>query len=112
MCVATCPAHAKFFGDLEDRDSEVFHLVYDEGAGRIETDEVAIGPNVYYLGTKKQLDLIRSEFGPRPPRMPEPGEWWQKALWPLVAAAVGATFLGQAVAFFYQLWNGEEQFEE
>ncbi len=112
MCVTTCPAHAKFFGDLENRDSEVFHLVYDEGAGRIESEEVAIGPNVYYLGVEKQLDQLRSEFGPRPPRMPTPGEWWRKALWPLVAAAVGATFLGQAVAFFYQLWNGEEQFEE
>jgi hypothetical protein len=31
---------------------------------------------------------------------------------PLVLAAVGVTFLGQAVAFFYQLRTGEKDFEE
>jgi len=30
---------------------------------------------------------------------------------PLVIAAVGATFLGQAGAFFAQLWKGEEDHE-
>ncbi len=111
-CVETCTAHAKFFGDLEDRSSEVFRLVYDRGAKRIETPEVAIGPNVYYLGTEQQLALVQRKFAPREPRMPKAGAWWSKVVKPLVFAAVGATFLGQAAAFFYQLWHGEEQFED
>ena len=44
--------------------------------------------------------------------MPAAGEWWSQLLKPLVLTAVGATFAGQAVAFFYQLWKGEEQFED
>jgi hypothetical protein len=28
----------------------VFKLVYEKGARRLETAEVAMGPNVYYLG--------------------------------------------------------------
>jgi len=111
-CVETCTAHAKFFGDLEDRSSDVFHLVYERGANRIESEDVAIGPNVYYLGTQKQLELVKEKFAPREPRMPAAGEWWSRAVKPLVLAAVGATFLGQAVAFFYQLAKGEEQFED
>jgi hypothetical protein len=31
---------------------------------------------------------------------------------PLVLGAIGATFLGQAVAFFHQLMKGEKQFDE
>lgn len=111
-CVETCTAHAKFFGDLEDRSGEVFHLVYDRGATRLETADVAIGPNVYYLGTEKQLELVKEKFAPRQPRMPAAGEWWSRVVKPLVLTAVGATFLGQAVAFFYQLSKGEKQFED
>ena len=49
-CVATCTAHAKYFGDLEDRESDVSRMVFEEGARRIETGAVAVGPNVYYAG--------------------------------------------------------------
>jgi len=111
-CVTTCTAHAKYFGDLEDRSSEVFSMVYERGAKRIETEDVSIGPNVYYLGSERQLDLVATHYPPRQPRMPAAGEWWSQVLKPLVLTAVGATFAGQAVAFFYQLWKGEEQFEE
>ena len=31
---------------------------------------------------------------------------------PLVLAAVAATFVGQAIAFFYQLGKGEKDFED
>lgn len=111
-CVTTCPAHAKHFGDLEDRSSDVHRMVFSEGARRIETAQVAVGPNVYYLGTPQQLDLVAAALAPREPRLPLAGEAWARVVKPLVIAAVAATFAGQAVAFFNQLRKGEEDFED
>ena len=111
-CVDTCTAHAKYFGNLEDPSSDVYRMVFRDGARRIETAGVAIGPNVYYLGKPEQLDLVAATFAPREPRMPLSGEAWQRVFKPLVIAAVAATFLGQAVAFFHQLRKGEADFED
>lgn len=111
-CVATCTAHAKYFGDLEDRSSGVFRMVYEEGARRIESADAAIGPNVYYLAKPAQAALVAAAFPPRQPRMPKPGDLWARVVKPLILAVVGASFLGQAVAFFNQLRTGERQFEE
>src|SRR5450830_574763 len=106
-CVATCTAHAKYFGDLEDRDSEVSRLVFRDGARRMETRAVAVGPNVFYLGRPEHLDLVLTSFPPRRPRLLTAGEAWTRLLKPLVLVMVGATFAGQAVAFFTQLRKGE-----
>jgi tetrathionate reductase subunit B len=111
-CVATCTAHAKYFGDLDDRNGDVFKMVFEGGARRIETREVAVGPNVYYLGRADHVDLVAASFPPHPPRLPAAGEAWSRAVKPLVLAALGATFLGQAVAFFTQLRKGEQDFED
>jgi Fe-S-cluster-containing dehydrogenase component len=110
-CVATCTAHAKYFGDLEDPNSEVYRKVYFDGARRIESAAVAVGPNVYYLGRPEHLDLVAASFAPRRPRLPASGTVWERVVKPLVLAAVAATFLGQAIAFFQQLRKGEEDFE-
>lgn len=112
VCVATCPAHAKYFGDLEDRHSEVSKMVFELGARRLETTEVAVGPNVYYLGTPASLDLVQAAFPPRAPRLPMAATAWRGTLKPLMLAIVGITFVGQAVAFFTQLRNGEKDFED
>jgi tetrathionate reductase subunit B len=112
VCVETCTAHAKYFGDLEDPKSEVYARVYLEGARRIETAAVAVGPNVYYLGRPEQLEQVAASFPPHRPRLLAAGEAWRRLAKPLVLAAVGATFLGQAVAFFNQLRHGEENFED
>ncbi len=112
MCVLTCTAHAKFFGDLEDANSDVYKMVYEQGARRLETPDVAIGPNVYYLGKKEDVDLVLANYPPHPPRLPSAGELLMKVLRPLVLAAIGATFLGQAIAFFNQLRAGEKEFED
>lgn len=106
-CVLTCIAHAKYFGDLEDSNGEVFRMVYEQGARRLQTTQVAIGPNVFYLGKKQHVELAFAQFPPRAPRMATSGEFWSRLLKPVVLAAVGATFLGQAVAFFHQLATGE-----
>jgi len=111
-CVTTCTAHAKYFGDMEDANSDVFRMVYDKGAGRMQTKKVAIGPNVFYLGKQEHLNLLLASFPPHPPRTPASGEFWSRVLKPLVLAGVGATFLGQAVAFFCQLATGESEHEK
>jgi tetrathionate reductase subunit B len=111
-CVTTCTAHAKYFGNLEDPSSEVYRLVYARGAQRIESDDVKVGPNVYYLGARGEPDLVAETFPPRQPRMPSAGQWWERAFKPLAFLMVGATFLGQAVAFFTQLRKGEGQFDD
>ena len=111
-CVETCIAHAKFFGDLEDRSSDVFKMVYERGARRLETAEVSIGPNVYYLGKKEHVELVLAKFPPHRPRLPLAGQWWDRVLKPLVLTAIGATFVGQAVAFFQQLRTGEKEFDD
>lgn len=112
VCVTTCTAHAKYFGDLDDPAGDVHRMVYVEGARRIETAEVAVGPNVYYLGKPEQLDLVAATFPPHRPRMLAAGEAWRRLVKPLVITAVAATFLGQAVAFFHQLGQGEADFED
>jgi len=111
-CVATCTAHAKFFGDLEDPASDVARMVFAEGARRVESPAVAVGPNVYYLGKPEQLDLVVASFPPQEPHLLAAGRAWRSVVKPLVLAAVAATFLGQSVAFFSQLWNGEKDFED
>jgi len=111
-CVTTCPGHAKIFGDLEDRSSDVFRLVYRETARRMESSTVAIGPNVYYAGKPEHAELALASFAPVPPRLIAPTTVWRSFLNKFVYLAVGATFLGQAVAFFHQLSSGEKQFEE
>lgn len=111
-CVLTCPAEAKIFGDLEDRSSEVYRRVYLEGARRMESPTVFIGPNVYYAGTPEHLDLQAASFVPVPPRTIAPGIVWGAFAKKLVLLAVGATFAGQAIAFFHQLAVGEKRFED
>jgi tetrathionate reductase subunit B len=111
-CVATCTAHAKYFGDLEDRSSDVFRFVYDHGAQRVESATVAVGPNVYYHGKAKHVELLAESFPPRPPKLLTAGQAWRNVVKPLVLTAVGATFAGQAVAFFQQLRKGEHDFDE
>jgi tetrathionate reductase subunit B len=111
-CVTTCTANAKHFGDLEDSSSEVHRMVFAEGARRVESATIAVAPNVYYLGKPEHLDLVVASFPPRPPRLLAAGRTWRSLVRPLVLAAVGATFLGQAIAFFVQLGKGEKDFED
>jgi tetrathionate reductase subunit B len=111
-CVTTCPAHAKFFGDLEDPASDVARMVFREGARRIESPAARIGPNVFYVGRPEQVQRVAASFPPRAARLPASGELWRTWAKPLVLAAVGTTFLGQAVAFFAQLRHGEDDFDD
>ena len=111
-CVTTCTAHAKYFGDLEDTAGPIFQLVYGKSAKRIESADVAVGPNVYYLGRRDEAALIAEVFPPRQPRMPAAAEFWSRLVKPLALTMVGATFLGQAIAFFHQSQTGEKHSDD
>jgi hypothetical protein len=78
----------------------------------MESVDIAIGPNVYYKGKPEHAELALASFGPRPPRTIPPARIWSGFLNKVIFLAVGATFLGQAVAFFRQLSSGEKQFED
>lgn len=47
-CVANCPAKARTFGDLHDRQSEVSLLIEERGAFRLH-EELDTCPSVFYL---------------------------------------------------------------
>lgn len=111
-CVLTCPTKAKTFGDLEDSSGTLFKTVYYGAAKRVQSRSVAIGPNVYYQASPVHLQMAEATFAPHPPRTIMATRVWGAVAEKLVFLAVGATFLGQAVAFFRQLAAGEHQFEE
>jgi tetrathionate reductase subunit B len=108
-CVATCPSNAKIFGDLEDRNSRVSDLVFRGKAHRIDGTQKALGTNVFYLGSAEHVEMAAAAFPAGEPSTIAPAWIWAKLAKRLVYIAVGVTFLGQAVAFFRQLHEGEKE---
>lgn len=47
-CVQACPQKARYFGDLDDPESEIYQLVHKR-AGRQMLAEMGTDPNVYYF---------------------------------------------------------------
>jgi molybdopterin-containing oxidoreductase family iron-sulfur binding subunit len=53
FCVAVCPTGARFFGDVNDPESDVHQLVED-GAVQLHP-ELGTDPNVYYVPVRKRI---------------------------------------------------------
>lgn len=51
-CVVTCPASARYFGDLDNPRSQVRALIGEKRGTRLK-DETGNRPQVYYLGTER-----------------------------------------------------------
>jgi molybdopterin-containing oxidoreductase family iron-sulfur binding subunit len=52
-CVASCPARARFFGDLNDQESKVSKLI-TERSGYQLLPEIGTDPSVYYLPPRRK----------------------------------------------------------
>ncbi len=64
-CVRTCIADARIFGDITDKNSEVYKLVHEKGAVPLVTKDIDLGPNVYYLGQEKDIFLLKKLCSPK-----------------------------------------------
>lgn len=51
-CVEACPARARFFGDLNDPNSQVSQLIKQKGGYQLKP-ELGTNPSVYYLPVKR-----------------------------------------------------------
>jgi tetrathionate reductase subunit B len=122
-CVATCLGKARMFGDLNDPTSEVsIALKQAVSITRLDYNDKGTDtePNIFYLNLPQVETILASDtFGqvpqstlPRPSQTTITEEGWKKVAIPLVAAAMGATFLAQAAFFIKQLLEGEKEFDE
>ena len=48
MCIDLCPAVARYFGDLDDPESEISKVLQQREYDQLLTDQ-GTGPNVYFL---------------------------------------------------------------
>jgi hypothetical protein len=114
---------SRLFGDLNDPNSEVsVALLNAKSVTRLdyEKDGTDTDPNIYYLNLAQTESILSSDpFGqvaqpilPRNPHYTISEEGWKKVAIPLLAVAMGATFLVQAIFFTKQLVEGEKEFEE
>ncbi len=57
-CVATCLAECRHFGDLDDSEDEVVRLIREHQAEPLKSEEINIGPRVYYAPPEARQKLL------------------------------------------------------
>ncbi len=103
-CVDTCPAAARIFGDLDHPNGEATRHLLNKKTRRLETDEVATEPQLFYSGKNKLLDRIFTAYPPDPTRTRPPvqGRILEQVIRPGFFCLLGLAFLGEGIAFFRQ----------
>jgi formate dehydrogenase gamma subunit len=113
-CVAACPADARIFGDLDDRQSEVSAYFREHAVRQNATRLVDTDPQVFYAGRPSVLARIFAEHPPDPDglRAPLPARLFQSALRPFFFGLLAMVVTGQFIALGRQLMRGEPRDEE
>ncbi len=54
-CVEACPVQARKFGDLNDRESEVYRLLHEPNVISVLKPEMGNEPSLHYLGLRREV---------------------------------------------------------
>jgi tetrathionate reductase subunit B len=111
-CVESCVGGARIFGDIDDPESHISRLIHDnkDNITRMISADVDTDPQIYYIGLKD----VPAGLLPLPhaPQLESAAAAWKNIARPVVIGLIGATFIGQAVAYANQLLKGEEELDE
>jgi len=108
-CVSACPAGARVFGDLDQRDSAVSAYFREHEVQRNVSERVDTAPQVYYTGRAPVLARIFAEHPPRESGLepPLPGRILGGVLRPGLLGLLALVLTGQFIALGRQLVRGE-----
>jgi formate dehydrogenase gamma subunit len=91
-CVATCLAGCRHFGDLDDAQGELVRLIQERQAAPLSTEELSIGPKVYYAPAADR-EVVLASGAIRPTRSSALTRLWQGYTRPIARWGVPALAL-------------------
>ncbi|MBN2358397.1 MAG: cytochrome b/b6 domain-containing protein [Deltaproteobacteria bacterium] len=112
-CVATCPAEARLFGDLDEREGALSRAFRERPVRQLQTAQVSTDPQVFYTGKKALLDRIAAEHPPDPQGLEPPlaGRVLRDGLRPGFFGLLAVALFGDTLAFARQLAGPAEEAE-
>ena len=78
-CVLTCPAHARFFGDYDDPDSEVSRLARERD-GKALMPELGYKPTNMYLPPRAPAQVRSHEAQPKVSLVDKVKDWVNRSV--------------------------------